>query len=1273
MLQYHNTWYIQDSYWAISQLHCLPQQAACEAVTNCTDTRYVAYLTLYIAYTLHCDFVLLQSPLLSPHRGARGCRAAMTSSPCSLPSLFLKCILVCAQLLSLSLPTALASTAPSPFHYAFLSQDALTWYVAEQSWADLSTATAIAAGTPSSTIVPTIAPYDFTYHQFPSIPSTATNLWPMTQFLNSTSLSNPPLSQLSGIVFDSQNQYTTGMAMAAHYYDVPIISCTVNDYDLMDRSNFGNVVSNQTPDIYTIYAALALCRAKGWTQIAFFATEDLVGQNWMALVNHPLVRTLFAEITMEIFYLPSLVVQQASAAVFNATCQTTFAAAKAQGFTIFFLAPLKTIVNAVMVQAYLANVTGYPYQWLGNTYSCQSAGGANSILNFIGGPMQSIAAGFICFQQGYPRNTVLSSASAPFTSDAIYTKSSTTDLPWYNYRYKMYNSVYNIAHKSFGGTGNPGLSWAVCYEASFWYAAAVQYLQERALPTTSANMLTALLSVNFTGPYSNIPYVFDENGLMMGAPVDVLNAQFFPDGSYAKWQYMGSYFPDTNQLVLSQPLVYSSLNTSTIPLDYIPVYGDGQQLPLTFSAGWIIAALALGTLAHYTAALAIAAGVYSKRRGRDPAKHLMQQQGNIFQRMVGVIRASAVRACTACYTWMIVSALCMSCGVMVSVNYLLFCVASIPVVGIGFDVGLITASAVVPFLLCLLCCVLMQSSIEYNSMRKYERFENMNNSSNQYRHDHKQTDPHSQTAKPVSKDKKARQQSLRQRLRSGVVLSWLMDCVDVVVDSWSVSLPFATLAFVGAIVSSIHIGIASWDIPMTYQYNLGTFLVIPILGLPLSCYILCCVFHRPGYPPLTRAILSLEAAAIVVVENSVVCSAYTVMFSRTLFEAFIPSSSYVSYDSMLVGVSGMLAAVVLLLIGLVMEGSKMSKNAMDVLLFRAQVDMQQVELTWTASKEETKEKQRQADSMRQLLELILSCRPLHRDHALAWSLTAPAASTTSGAGANNRRDTKMGDNDLIGAVNATPALTVSGLFQLPKQDDQALTLLDAIRTLPSLSSGPTSHQMQVDVTLSLVLGNVVTLELFKDELLTAAQSANSQTKKSSGVECLSLWMDIQRFKALEDGTLRLTIGRQMYDTYWSARARFPANIPAERVGSVTQMLHSTSASAPRSLFVEVEAAALSQLQRVHFPSFQSSNAFKLSAFILGHPDYHVTAPTRGGGADRLSSTIETSSLSRVGTSSTHHTKNILNSSTMKKRRIIVSTLQQSKEDMAAGEDDVLSD
>jgi hypothetical protein len=150
-----------------------------------------------------------------------------------------------------------------------------------------------------------------------------------------------------------------------------------------------------------------------------------------------------------------------------------------------------------------------------------------------------------------------------------------------------------------------------------------------------------------------------------------------------------------------------------------------------------------------------------------------------------------------------------------------------------------------------------------------------------------------------------------------------------------------------------------------------------------------------------------------------------------------------------------------------------------------------------------------------------------------------------------------------------------------------------------LASGPVHHRAVADIHLSHILGHPVTLELFKDSLTRPSAQAH-----------LALWMDVQRWRGLEEGgQARRMVAEGMVQMFLvetrGGGSAPPGTQPLSTVSQATKNAINQcllSGNLPKTMFDAVESEMLYQLSK-EMQSFSGTTAFKIAALILGHSAY----------------------------------------------------------------------
>jgi hypothetical protein len=99
----------------------------------------------------------------------------------------------------------------------------------------------------------------------------------------------------------------------------------------------------------------------------------------------------------------------------------------------------------------------------------------------------------------------------------------------------------------------------------------------------------------------------------------------------------------------------------------------------------------------------------------------------------------------------------------------------------------------------------------------------------------------------------------------------------------------------------------------------------------------------------------------------------------------------------------------------------------------------------------------------------------------------------------------------------------------PKQERQLLSLL---RELPQLNlDDPPDPQAAADIKLSHLLSHPATLELVKDLLA-----------RTHSPENIALWLDVQRFRTIENTEVRAAVADEIFHSYIATGAKYEVNL-----------------------------------------------------------------------------------------------------------------------------------
>ena len=178
---------------------------------------------------------------------------------------------------------------------------------------------------------------------------------------------------------------------------------------------------------------------------------------------------------------------------------------------------------------------------------------------------------------------------------------------------------------------------------------------------------------------------------------------------------------------------------------------------------------------------------------------------------------------------------------------------------------------------------------------------------------------------------------------------------------------------------------------------------------------------------------------------------------------------------------------------------------------------------------------------------------LARASAGAATAAAPAKGGFKQGGSVATSDAAMGGHaaNTKGAVSKqegtskTPA-TISDFHRIHahKQEKQLSALLKEISELNL--DAPAASRAVADIRLPQILSHPVTIELMKDALA-----------KNLSPENIALWIDIQRYRSLENGSIRKAVADEILQTFIISGATFEVNLSSFMKNYVQSQSHSS--------------------------------------------------------------------------------------------------------------------
>jgi len=271
---------------------------------------------------------------------------------------------------------------------------------------------------------------------------------------------------------------------------------------------------------------------------------------------------------------------------------------------------------------------------------------------------------------------------------------------------------------------------------------------------------------------------------------------------------------------------------------------------------------------------------------------------------------------------------------------------------------------------------------------------------------------------------------------------------------------------------------------------------------------------------------------------------------------------------------------------------------------------------------------------------VLTPEQRGRKMAVAPASVAPASSITGAsvvAGSKSGTNTAGGEKESsaggsgtiasgargAAAAAAATAATQSDFHRVHawKKEKQLLALLKELsdlRLTEKDGGGPPPSRVIQDVKLPQMLSHPVTLELMKDVL-----------QKNLSPENIALWIDIQRYRSLENPAVRKAVADEICQTFIVSGAKFEVNLSSFMRDYVRAQVNKGGHAL--DLFDEVEKEIYRLMVTNNFEPLVQSSMFKLAAVVLQHPLFKLKAAslqnnTKGEVGGNVAPTIGTNQL-----------------------------------------------
>jgi len=135
-----------------------------------------------------------------------------------------------------------------------------------------------------------------------------------------------------------------------------------------------------------------------------------------------------------------------------------------------------------------------------------------------------------------------------------------------------------------------------------------------------------------------------------------------------------------------------------------------------------------------------------------------------------------------------------------------------------------------------------------------------------------------------------------------------------------------------------------------------------------------------------------------------------------------------------------------------------------------------------------------------------------------------------------------------------------------------------------------------DIKLPQLLSHPATLELMKDVLA-----------KNLSPENIALWIDIQRYRSLENTQVRKAVADEIFQTFIVTGAKYEVNLSSFMKDYVQTHIYKNKITV--DLFDEVEREIYRLMVTNNVEALVTGPMFKLAAIVLQHPSYKLKSMT----------------------------------------------------------------
>jgi hypothetical protein len=255
----------------------------------------------------------------------------------------------------------------------------------------------------------------------------------------------------------------------------------------------------------------------------------------------------------------------------------------------------------------------------------------------------------------------------------------------------------------------------------------------------------------------------------------------------------------------------------------------------------------------------------------------------------------------------------------------------------------------------------------------------------------------------AKQQKKDRKTALKRANRS--LFTWLAKDLKYTFGMTNVRITIASIAQTAAIILTTNYIVSGITTPAVLHTNGGAFFGQVVLIWYFIHYLMIKVTFESDLA--WRATSGVAYVFVPVIARAFAQQAiYEFHWNNDAENMWSKPTAYVNQDGIIMIACGFTAASGLVLVGVLIERLKLSRNTLDVMLLNSQMTVKKLEEEDKEAKKERLEAAQQCEQMKRMAELLVSCRPLFREYAFAFATAPGMQSVTSDKNNSKGKDTK---------------------------------------------------------------------------------------------------------------------------------------------------------------------------------------------------------------------------------------------------------------------------